>query len=213
MIQPNGNHASLVLSPNQERLQKHFLSLVRKIDAHVEPSSSGRLIGVTSPEAGQGVSSVAMNLALAASRLESRRVLIVDSNYDRPTSNQLFGVRRSPGFSDLLENGADIEYAVQPLSDHRLSVVSVGSPRTKPYERVQAERLFGNLRQSADWVVVDLAPADGVSDAGYVASLLDGVIVVVRSGGVNTQQAQRAIDLLRNENANVIGVVLNEHGA
>lgn len=212
MIQQNGTPSDFVLSPEKERLQKHFLALVRKIDAHFNGSPGGKLIGVTGPDARQGVSSVAMNLALAASRLESRKVLIVDSNYDRPTSNQLFGVRRSPGFSDLLENGADIDHALQPLSEHRLSVVSVGSPRTKPFEREQLVRLTGNLRRTADWVVVDLAPADGVSDVGHVASLLDGVIVVVRSGGVETQQAQRAVERLRRENANVIGIVLNEHG-
>lgn len=213
MIHQNGTPGDYILSPDKERLQKHFLSLVRKIDARFEPhEQTGRLIGVTAPQSGQGVSSVAMNLALAASRLESRRVLIVDSNYDRQTSDQLFGVRRSPGFSDLLEGEAEVDLAIQPLSDHRLSVVAGGTPRSKPFERSQLVQVTENLRQQADWVVVDLAPADGVSDVGHVASMLDGVLIVVRSGGIDAHQVQRAINRLRNENVNVIGVVLNEHG-
>lgn len=105
MIHQNGSAAPRILSPQKEALQQHFISLVRKIDDHKPCGEFGeRSVGVIGAQAGQGGSSIAMNLALAAAQVE-RHMLLVDANHDQPKPEQLIGVRRSPGFSDRLNGG------------------------------------------------------------------------------------------------------------
>ena len=58
----------------------------------------------------------------------------------------------------------------------------------------------------------DTCLALATADAGIVASLTDGVLLVVRAGTTDKNAAQRACQQLANVGARVIGTVLNDPG-
>ena len=61
-------------------------------------------------------------------------------------------------------------------------------------------------------IVLDTPPVLATADAGIVASLTDGVLLVVRAGATDRNAAQRACQHLGNVGARVIGTVLNDPG-
>jgi Mrp family chromosome partitioning ATPase len=71
------------------------------------------------------------------------------------------------------------------------------------------ESLLGDLRSSADYVVIDTPPALVVSDAMIVAPRVDGVVVVVDADETTGGAASHTIDQLEQVGGNVIGSVLN----
>ena len=72
--------------------------------------------------------------------------------------------------------------------------------------------LLQELREQFDIIVLDTPPVLATADAGIVASLTDGVLLVVRAGATDRNAAQRACQQLANVGARVIGTVLNDPG-
>ena len=69
--------------------------------------------------------------------------------------------------------------------------------------------LLEMLRGKADYVLIDTPPIIAVTDAAVLASRVDGVLLVVNAGKTKRELAIKARDMLKQVNANVIGVVLN----
>jgi Mrp family chromosome partitioning ATPase len=72
--------------------------------------------------------------------------------------------------------------------------------------------LLGELREQFDIIVLDTPPVLATADASIVASLTDGVLLVVRAGTTDRNAAQRACQQLANVGARVVGTVLNDPG-
>ena len=64
-----------------------------------------QVIAVTSSRAGEGVSTVASNLALAVARKRNQRVLLVEANSLHPSAHKIFGIKVAPGLTDVVAEG------------------------------------------------------------------------------------------------------------
>ena len=67
--------------------------------------------------------------------------------------------------------------------------------------------LLATLKDQADMVLIDVPQVVAVTDASVLASQVDGITLVLDSGTVRLEMAQRAKELLTNAN----GRILNEH--
>jgi Mrp family chromosome partitioning ATPase len=178
----------------------------------VEPAL--KTLGVTSCYGGEGVSTAAAHLAIAAA-LEGgeRRVLLVDANGARPNVHRMFGQEPGPGWADLLNESAELSLALQPSGAARLSLLAAGLVRRAHRAGDAAERLdalLAELQLEFDLIVFDM-PA--VRDAGAndrLAGLLDGVLFVIEAERVRWQVAERATEQLRRANVRLLGAVLNK---
>jgi Mrp family chromosome partitioning ATPase len=72
--------------------------------------------------------------------------------------------------------------------------------------------LLRELQEQFDIIVLDTPPVLATADACIVASLTDGVLLVVRAGHTDKNAAQRAYQQLSNVGARVVGTVLNDPG-
>jgi Mrp family chromosome partitioning ATPase len=68
---------------------------------------------------------------------------------------------------------------------------------------------FASVSAQFDWVVVDGAPVLESPESVDLAPLVDGVVLVIRSGHTKRPVVIRAVDLLRKSGARVLGSVLN----
>ena len=96
MIQHNNDPAiDHVVIPSQLPqlpLYSHYDALYRSLRMTGDSTRMPQAVGVTSSESGEGVSTVAINLAMSAARAVGR-TLLVDANLDSPTlAEQLSGV-------------------------------------------------------------------------------------------------------------------------
>lgn len=66
------------------------------------------------------------------------------------------------------------------------------------------------MREVYDWVFIDTPPILIVNDAGIVAPIVDGAIVVVSAGTTRVATVQRAAEFLNGAGGLMLGVVLNK---
>ncbi len=179
---------------------------------HSREVEQGQMLLVTSTLPGEGKSLTALNLALSLAQTEER-VLLVDADLRRPSLHTLLRARRVPGLSDVLTDGVEPAKAVQCIAGTRLSLLAGGAPvpvsSTDLLARSVLRDLLAQLRTRYDRIVVDSPPAGTIADALVLAPLVDGVLVVARSGKVGRGAIVHLLDRLYNAGGNVLGVVLN----
>ncbi len=153
-----------------------------------------RTIGVTSCNRGEGVSTVAAELAQSAAQCGERRVLLVDCNLQHPSVHRRFAVSMCPGLADVLREGADEWPAIQASPLANLSLLPAGKAdahRPWHYEAAQLPAIVQALRGDFDLVVFDMPAVLEEASAGGIASLLDGVLLVVEAERIRWEAARR----------------------
>jgi tyrosine-protein kinase Etk/Wzc len=173
---------------------------------------------VTSAAPGEGKTLTAANLAVTLA-YDGLRVLLVDCDIRRPRVHGMFHVPRAPGLMELLTTvsapGSPPLPAIRPTSVAGLSVLPCGALPSNAANLLSGTRmrvLLQELREQYDIIVLDTPPVLATADAGIVASLTDGVLLVVRAGTTDRNAAQRACQQLAQVGARVVGTVLNDPG-
>ncbi len=173
---------------------------------------------VTSATPGEGKTLTAANLAVTLA-YDGLRVLLVDCDIRRPRVHGMFRVPRAPGLMEMLTTtaapGTPPPQAIRQTGIAGLFVLTCGALPSNAANLLSGTRmrvLLQELREQFDMIVLDTPPVLATADAGIVASLTDGVLLVVRAGATDRNAAQRACQHLANVGARVIGTVLNDPG-
>jgi succinoglycan biosynthesis transport protein ExoP len=169
------------------------------------------IIQVTSPEPGDGKSTLISNLAIAMAQ-SGRQVLLIDCDLRRPTLHTLFGLRRDIGVTDVLAGEIDLLTAIQHTAAEGLSVLTCGDAPPNPAELLasrQFSRLLHEAEQEFDLVLIDTPPLLAVSDPCIVAQHTDGLILVLRMNKNKRNTAKRSTEILQTNNIRVVGLVCN----
>ena len=72
------------------------------------------------------------------------------------------------------------------------------------------KKFIDTVKEDYDYVLFDTPPVGLVTDAAILSTNVDGAILVTAVGQVDFDVAKRAVQLLRNVQANLIGSVLNK---
>jgi len=168
-----------------------------------------QVVMVASATASEGKTLTASNLALTFSESYQKRVLLIDADLRRPTLHTVFRLDASMGLGDGLLSKTESKMLVRQVSP-RLAVLPAGRPSTDPMAGLTSERmrhLIDEARQSFDWVIIDTPPVMLLPDAHLLASMVQGVVMVVRAGATPYDLIKRAVEAIgRNR---ILGVVLN----
>jgi len=174
-----------------------------------QASSARQVILVTSPEAGDGKSSTAANLAMAYAEA-GQSVLLVNWDLWRPIPARVFDAEDAPGVSEFLEAGnASLVGFVQSTSVPGLHLVPAGKLGHQPGAQLDAElRLLEEARSLADVVIIDTAPLLAASVTRELVTMADVVVLSSRAGRTTSPAAERTAELLERLGAPTLGVVL-----
>jgi capsular exopolysaccharide synthesis family protein len=167
---------------------------------------------VTSATPNEGKSTVAVNLAITMA-LAQVRVLLVDADLRRGTLHRVFRRDFDPGLSDLLLERVPAEKCILPTSVPNLDLATRGTSIPNPGEIFLGARLDQFLRdiyESYECVIFDSSPVLAADDTTSLAPKLDAALIVVRFAHSSTRLSKKAIELLRDRQANVIGLVCND---
>ena len=171
----------------------------------------GHSVLVASAAAGDGKSSTAANLAVAAARV-GLRTLLVDTDLRRPTLAKRFGLGEPTGLSDVLLEGGRVSDHVLPVGVDDLLVLPAGTLPPNPHELLASpamQRLARELVTQADLVVYDTPAVLAVPDALELGRHTDLTILVGRAGVTGRRQLSAAIERLEQVGTDVGGTVLN----
>lgn len=171
-----------------------------------------RVIGVTSALSGEGKSTTVLNLAYMLAE-SGRKTLLLEADMRLPTVSQRLKLSSEPGLSNLLAGLCGGEEAVRDSGIHeRLWVMPSGDIPPNPSELIgsgQMKAVLEELKESYDFLLLDLPPINEVSDALVASRLADGMAVVVRSGYSSRSAVAEAMRQLQYAEAKVLGFVMN----
>ncbi len=195
----------------------------RQLRTNLKLSGSGagerKSLFVTSPGAGDGKTSVAVNLA-STMLYENKHILLIDANFRRPSSGHLFPRTETNGSvaehadfglsNYLMGQCAEEKDVIRPSGIEGLNVIDSGPLPANPAELLDGPRmqqLLERCKQLYDYVVID-GPAMLVSDAKVLAVMADATLVVINAADTHRGAAQRILRELQNVRANTLGIVL-----
>jgi capsular exopolysaccharide synthesis family protein len=166
---------------------------------------------VTSGQPGDGKTTTVFNIALALTQLKAE-VLVIDCDMRKPRIHKLLQLQKGEGLSTLLASGGDPDNFISRTPVRGLSVLPCGYVPPNPSELISSEsmkELLRSLSERFDYVIIDAPPMISVSDPIILSTLVDGVILVVKSGESKGESVRRACQDLIAVGARVLGVALN----
>lgn len=171
-----------------------------------------RTLQITSPSASEGKTTTVANLGVAFARA-GVRVVVVCCDLRRPRLHELFGLENNVGFTSVLLGEAELSSALQPVPGiDRLRLLASGPMPPNPSEVLMTSRaasVLNDLATQADLVLIDSAPILPVADPLILAGRVDGTVLVVAAESTGRKAVGHAIEMLRQVDVSILGVVLN----
>lgn len=208
-----------IVSIQNEKISGEFQESIRRLRMKfLRENEKGQVLMVTSTLPGEGKTTVASNLALSLSQ-SGARVILVDLDLRKPSVKKTLGISaQSKGMGYLLTTGGgNAQEYLLSVEDSDLRLLaddeSTGSLRTKVASR-RLKAILKELRQEADYIILDTPPSGLLADSGAVAHLADGTIYVIRSGVPQVSHILDVFQFLGGSGAKIMGCVLNgAHGS
>ena len=174
--------------------------------------SRPRTLMVTSPQPMDGKTMVATNLAISIAQGVNEYVLLVDCDLRRPSLDRILGLNVHVGLGEYLEKGTSVGPYLLKTPLDKLTLLPAGKPSPMPFELLSSEkarRLVEELkgRYEDRYIIFDATPAQFAAETTFLASIVDGILLVVRSGRTSRNSVLEAIENLdRNK---IVGLVFN----
>jgi len=171
------------------------------------------VVGVSSPEAGDGKTVTTLNLAGALAQSPHTRVLVVDADLRGSAMSNYLGLDNSHTrglVAAILDPTLSLKDVVDSYPTFNLSILQAGRRPSSPYEILKSARLarlLDEAREQYDYVILDTPPLAPLPDCRVVGPLVDGFLVVVGANKTSGRRLTEALAVL--EPSSVIGLVFN----
>ncbi len=189
----------------------------RQLRTSVLLSTAGRApktLLITSSLPGEGKTTTAVNTAISLAQTGAA-VVIIDADMRRPRLRSIFDLPERQGLSSILssEMKADEMLSLIALDETTgLRVMTSGPIPPNPAELIgsdQMRKLISELSRTYTHIVIDSPPISSFTDGVLIASMVDGVLLVVHGGKSSRSVVRRSRQLLIDVGAKIFGVVLN----
>lgn len=168
-----------------------------------------KTFAVTSANPGDGKSVTSANIAISFAML-GKKTLLIDCDMRKPMQRKMFGIESKHGICDFLANIGDCEVFTEKSLP--LSVICTGTLPPNPSELLLSENMkhfIEYLSEQYEYIIIDTPPINTVADAQIVSTLVDGMVVVTKSGKTSSDELKYAINAIDQAGGNMCGTVLN----
>jgi capsular exopolysaccharide synthesis family protein len=170
---------------------------------------------ITSSLPAEGKTTTAINTAISLAQTGAK-VLIIDADMRRPRLHSVFNIGNGAGLSTILSSEStenEMLDIIQYEETAKLYLLPSGPVPPNPAELIGSEQMahfLKTMQNNFTHVVVDSPPIASFTDGVLIASMVDGVILVVNAGKSSRQVVRRSRQLLQDIGAKIFGVVLNQ---
>ena len=137
---------------------------------------------ITSSISGEGKSFIAINLGISLS-LVGKKVAVLELDLRKPKLSEVFQISRSVGLSNYLVGKKDLNEIIKQTKIENLVLLPSGPIPPNPSELIsngRLEQLLEELEVNFDYIIIDTAPTNPVTDAFLVSPMADVTVFVVR---------------------------------
>ncbi len=189
----------------------------RQLRTSVLLSTAGRApktLLITSSLPGEGKTTTAVNTAISLAQT-GVAVVIIDADMRRPRLRSIFDLSERKGLSSILSSEMKAEEMLALIARDEttgLHVMTSGPIPPNPAELIgsdQMRKLISELSRTFTHIVIDSPPISSFTDGVLIASMVDGVLLVVHGGKSSRSVVRRSRQLLLDVGAKIFGVVLN----
>jgi capsular exopolysaccharide synthesis family protein len=205
------SHLVSLLAPTSFEAEQY--RALRHIIEQLHRSAELSVIAVSSPDAGDGKSTTAINLAGTLAQAPDARVLLVDADLRGANLAGYLGLdeQEAPGLVEaILDANLTLEAVTQKRPHLNLSIVPAGRLPSAPYEVLKSPRvgeLLAEARRQYDYVIVDTPPLVSVPDGRVTGKWVDGFLIVVAAHRTPRKLLEEALNVM--EPAKIVGLVFN----
>jgi len=194
-------------------LEEQYQKLRRRLAPQPDqPSVKAIMIAATTH--GEGATTTSAILASMLARSGHSKILLVDANLRTPALDGVFSDAETPeGLTDVIASDKPFETAIYQTNFSNLFLLPVGRPHSSPsylFDGDPISNLLVSLKERFDFIIFDGAPLDGYSESFFLASKVDGVILVVESERTKKQVVKKIKKELEFGPINLLGIVLNK---
>lgn len=199
-------------SAENDPVAEQYRKLKSVIVKLAQMKSFDKSLMVTSAIGGEGKTITSLNLAMTLAQEFDHTVLLVEADIRRPTVMKYLEMEASRGLTDCALDDVDVSEVLVKTGIGKLSILPAGRMVSNPVELFSSNRMQRLLqeiktRYSDRYVIVDTTPLLPFAEPQFIASVMGGVLLVVREGYTSVDKVSKAVSLL--ENYNLLGVVSN----
>jgi len=185
-----------------------------KLAADLNGISAQRVVGITSAVPDEGKSTIAAALAVSIAQV-GRRVILVDCDLRNPSLSRAIAPSSDVGILEVLSGKVALDHAL--IEDLFLSMALLPvacksriSDSSELLSSSATKTLFEGLRNSYDYVIVDLPPLAPIVDVRATTHFVDSYLLVVQWGGTSKSIVRHALGRAPQVYERVVGAVLNK---
>lgn len=185
-----------------KNIRTNLIALMTKKNAQV--------LAISSPNASEGKSTTALNIAITVSQLE-KRVLIIDADAHRPSLHRKLKIENNLGILNIIVDNATLKDTIHKHNDY-LDVITCGTNTSKPSELLNSDRfdeLLKEFKEKYDYIIIDTPPINPVSDALVIAQKVDAIVLVIRAASTTHDAFKKAYKSLNVLDLKIDGIIIN----
>lgn len=185
----------------------------RKIATNIEFSNIDneiKTIMITSAKQDEGKTTTICNLVMVMTELK-KKILLIDLDFRKPAVHKTFKISNKQGLTDILINKDDYKSYLHNVYQG-LDILTTGMIPANLTEIINSKalkELIKEMSKSYDYIFIDAPPVMLVSDPITISTYTDAVILAIEHGKTEKELAKKAVESLKQVNANIIGAVLN----
>ena len=176
-------------------------------------TQKSKVIFVTSTISGEGKTFVSVNTASSIA-LTGKKVLLIGMDLRAPKITQYLGLPNRSGVSNYLIGQEDkVSDLVFPLQGfENLDILSSGIVPPNPAElllNVRLQKMFDELRAQYDYIIVDTAPVNLVTDTLMMSKNADMFVYVVRANYLDKRMLELSQKLYQEKRLPNMAMLIN----
>lgn len=196
-------------SKDTDAFSEAFRSLYANIRL-LNSDSPIRSLVISSAQIGEGKSTTAVHLAMAAAAM-TQRVLLVETDLRHPKLHDYLGLHQSGGLIDVISGDLSLKDAIQRSAfEPNMFVLTAGAIPPDPTRILSSQRmqrLMEQFQNSFDLIIYDAPPLVDFADAYLIAAATNGIVLVTEAGKLRRSLLEQALERIKVAKTPVLGVV------